>query len=127
MMFPFSSRRGLIFVRADIEGPNRTVAVQLVLDTAATFTFINTNKLVAAGCDATKSSKHVQFATASGLASAKVVYLRRLAALGVTRNAFPVLAPDVPVSTSADGLLGLDFLRGLKLEIDFRAGTLELT
>src|SRR5262249_16974244 len=127
MSFRFFAQRGLIFVRAEIEGPIKTIRVRLALDTAATNTFLNPKHLIAAGCDPAKSGKQVQFATGAGPASAKVVYIRRLEALGVTRNAFPVLAPDVPVSSTADGLLGLDFLGGLKLEIDFRAGTIELT
>ncbi len=47
-------------------------------------------------------------------------------ALGRQRALFSVLVHTLPASPMIDGLLGLDFLRGEILTIDFRAGTLTL-
>jgi hypothetical protein len=52
--------------------------------------------------------------------------LQRLTALGQERFGFPVLGHTLPPSAGVDGLLGLDFFRGLCLTIDFRAGQLHL-
>jgi hypothetical protein len=37
---------------------------------------------------------------------------------------FPVLGHTLPPSAGVDGLLGLDFLRGQSLTLDFRSGHL---
>jgi hypothetical protein len=50
------------------------------------------------------------------------VPLEKVAALGLERTAFSVLAHTLPPSAGVDGLLGLDFLRGQVLTVDFRSG-----
>ncbi len=55
-----------------------------------------------------------------------VVMLTRLSALGQHRFGFPVIAHTLPPGSNVDGLLGLDFLRGQILTIDFRANWLSL-
>jgi hypothetical protein len=47
-------------------------------------------------------------------------------ALGQTRDSFPVFCHTHPSATGVDGLLGLDFLRGRVLSLDFRTGQGEL-
>lgn len=42
--------------------------------------------------------------------------------LGRVRAAFVVAAHDFPPGTDTDGLLGLDFLRGFILKLDFVGG-----
>lgn len=49
-----------------------------------------------------------------------------LKALGQTRADLPVLGHEVHLTQDVDGLLGLDFFRGQRLVIDFRAGTVEV-
>jgi hypothetical protein len=52
--------------------------------------------------------------------------VRRISALGQERSNFPVLAYTLPAEIGVDGMLGLDFLRGFKLTVDFRDGQLSL-
>jgi hypothetical protein len=52
--------------------------------------------------------------------------LQRLTALGRERLGFPVLGHTLPPSAGVDGLLGVDFFRGLVLTIDFGAGQVHL-
>jgi hypothetical protein len=54
------------------------------------------------------------------------VELQKLTTLGQERFNFPVLAHTLPPSTGVDGLLGLDFFRGLRLTIDFQSGQIQL-
>jgi hypothetical protein len=54
------------------------------------------------------------------------VKLVQLDALGQTRDDFAVLAHTLPSSAHIDGWLGLDFLRGQLLTLDFRAGEIML-
>jgi len=65
--------------------------------------------------------------TGSAIISVPRVTLTRMTALGAHRFGFPVLVYTLPSATSVAGLIGLDFLRGHALLIDFKSGQLELT
>jgi hypothetical protein len=54
------------------------------------------------------------------------IILNRLSTLGQHRLAFPVLAHALPPAAGIDGLLGLDFLRGSILTLDFPAAKITL-
>jgi hypothetical protein len=45
---------------------------------------------------------------------------------GMVRAAFAILGLTLPPTAGVDGVLGLDFLRGLTLTIDFRLGEITL-
>jgi hypothetical protein len=130
--FVFDSRRGLIVVKAELWGPSGSGVLQLALDTGATSTLVNVGMLVAlclrcGGYDPAMAAERVQVTTESGVEFAPRVVLQRVNALGQERLGFPVLSHTLPPSASVDGLLRLDFLRGLNLEIDFRAGQLRVS
>jgi len=125
--FVFDPRRGLIVVRAEAWGPSGSGILRLALDTGATSTLVNVGMLVAIGCDPALTTQRVQVTTGSRVEFAPRVVLQRISALGLERPGFPVLGHTLPPSASVDGLLGLDFLRGLNLAIDFRTGRLSLS
>jgi hypothetical protein len=52
--------------------------------------------------------------------------VNKVSALGLEREAFAVLAHTLPPSANVDGLLGLDYLHGLRLTLDFRSGEIDL-
>jgi predicted aspartyl protease len=125
--FAFNPRSGLIVVRAELWGPSGSGVLQLALDTGATSTLINIGMLVAIGYDPALTAERIQVTTGSGVEFAPRVVLQRVIALGQERLGFPVLGHTLPPSASVDGLLGLDFFRGLDLAIDFRTGRLRLS
>ena len=127
MNFAFDPARGLIVVGAELWGPSGSCVLQLALDTGATSTLVNVGMLVAIGYDPALTADRVQVTTGSGIEFTPRVVLERVSALGQERPGFPVLAHTLPPSASVDGLLGLDFFRGLNLAIDFRAGRLKLS
>jgi predicted aspartyl protease len=126
LTFSFDPQRGLIVVRAELTGPSGSGVLQLALDTGATTTLINVAMLVAIGYDPALSKDRVQVTTGSGVEFAPRVELRRLTALGQERYGLQVLGHTLPPSSGVDGLLGLDFFRGLRLSVDFRAGQLRV-
>jgi hypothetical protein len=69
----------------------------------------------------------IQVTTASGTASIPELIVDKLTSLGQSRTTFAVLALMLPPSAGFDGVLGLDFLRGPLLSIDFRSGQITLT
>jgi predicted aspartyl protease len=119
--FPFDPSLGLIVVPAEVVGPHGTGILQLALDTGATTTLLNAAILVALGYEPALSGSRLQVTTGSGIEFAPLIELQRLTALGLERKQFPVIGHTLPPSAGVDGLLGLDFFRGLVLTIDFRA------
>lgn len=126
MSYPFNGQTDLIIVEIELSGPTKSLVTHLALDTGATSTLINVGLLVAVGYDPSLVPNRIQVTTASGVEYVPRIVIDKLAALGQERLNFPVLGYTLPSSASVDGLLGLDFLRGHKLLIDFQAGRLRL-
>lgn len=122
MSAPFDPQRGLVIVRAELWGPSGSAVLRLALDTGATSTIVNVAILVALGYDPAMAPDRIQITTGSGIEFAPRVPLQTVAAVGLERAPFPVLAHTLPPSAGVDGLLGLDFLRGQVLTVDFRSG-----
>ena len=127
MSQPFPSRQGPILVEVEVTGPNRSLALTLILDTGATTSLIKESVLVALGYDLASVTDRVRMTTGSLVTTVPRVVLTRLTALSQHRIGFPVLAYTLPASVSVSGLLGLDFLRGRILTLDFLAGQITLT
>lgn len=127
MSVPFDAQYGLVIVQAAVDGPSGRAVLRLALDTGATGTVINVGLLVALGYDPALVPERIQVTTESGVGFAPRVPLQKILALGQERSNFPVLAHTLPPSAGIDGLLGLDFLRGQTVTVDFRTGTITLT
>ncbi len=123
----FRASHGLIFVSVEIFGSQGSAVLRLALDTGATRTMINSEHLIVVGCALNHDAEKVKVTTGSGVEFAPLVKLQRVVGLGQERVELPVLAHTLPPTAGIDGLLGLDFLRGHKLEIDFRQGRLWLS
>lgn len=127
MSVPFDAQQGLVIVRATVEGPAGTGVLRLALDTGATGTLINVGMLVVLGYDPALVSERIQVTTGSSIEFVPRITLSKIAALEQERTHFPVLCHTLPPSAGIDGLLGLDFVRGQTLTIDFRSGIIQLT
>lgn len=127
MSIPFNSQRGLIIVGAELEGPTGIAVVRLALDTGASGTVINIGILVSIGYDPSLAPTRVQMTTGSGVEFAPKLTFSRIQALHQHRIDMPVLGHTLPPSATVDGLLGLDFFRGMELNINFRTGLLTLS
>ena len=126
MSISFDGQQGLVVVRTQVTGPSGIALVRLALDTGATRTLINTGLLVAVGYDPAATLERIEVTTGSGVEFAALVTISKIVAVGRELTDFPVLAHTLPPSASVDGVLGLDFLRGQVLRIDFPNGGLTL-
>ncbi len=97
----------------------------LALDTGATETTLNAQILADIGYDLASYPK-VAMTTGSGIIEAPELVVSQVEALGQTHENFSVLAHTLPPTATIDGLLGLDFLRGKVITIDFRLGKITL-
>ena len=126
MSYPFQPNQGPILIKAEVTGPARSMPLQLILDTGATSSLLDRSVLVALGFDLSQVTTFVQMTTGSGFESVPRVVLTRFTTLGQHRFGFPVLAHALPASAQVFGLLGLDFLRGFDLRINFKTGQIDL-
>jgi len=126
LSFAFDASKGPVIVEASCSGPVGRFDLKLILDTGATNSLIRDAALAAVGYDPDASPARTIVTTGSGLVSVPIILLNRFSALGVHRLGFPVLCHTLPVGAGVDGLLGLDFLRGTEVPLDFRLGRIEL-
>ncbi|MBA4063220.1 MAG: hypothetical protein C0501_05810 [Isosphaera sp.] len=126
MTVSFDPAHPPIILEGWVTGPRRTVKVRLALDTGATDTLIRATVLAAAGIVPPATAPRRRMRSATGGATAPFVRVRQLLVLGRTRADFPVAAFDLPPAVMYDGLLGLDFFRGLVLTLDFARGLVRL-
>ena len=119
MSIHFDPVSPVILVQAEIVGPVRRVRVELALDTGATRTSIRPRYLIAAGYNPARSGKQGQARTFTGGALVSIVDVAALICLERVRTNLPVFAYDMPPAITYDGLLGLDFFRGMILNLDF--------
>lgn len=122
----FIPNRTPIILNGMLTGPRRDITVKLALDTGASRTLIRPSFLTTAGFDLTSATRFRNIRAATGGARAPVVELRQLLVLGQVRANLEVAAHNLPPVVPYDGLLGLDFFRGLILTIDFARGTIDL-
>jgi predicted aspartyl protease len=125
--YPFDAEHGLVVVHAEVFGPAGSIILRLALDTGATGTMMNVAPLTAIGYDPSLAPDRVQVTTGSGVEFAPRIDVAQIRAMGQERRDFPVLVHTLPPSASVDGLLGLDFIRGQIVNIDFRRGRISLS
>ena len=126
MSYPYDDRLGLIVVPGELFGPSGSVVIRLAVDTGATQTMLNAGPLALVGYEPSLVPDRVQVTTGSGVEYAPRLRVSSMKALGQGREDFPVLAHTLPPSARIDGLLGLDYMKGLRLTIDFPRGTVAL-
>jgi len=126
MGVPFDTQRGLIVIPTRLWGPAGDVVMRLALDTGATGTLLSWDLVVLVGYDPAAVSGRVQVTTGSGVEFVPQLTVMRLDALDQSRSGFPVLCHTLPPTATVDGVLGLDFLRGGRLVVDFRAAEVTL-
>ena len=124
----FDPSRPLISLRLTVYGINANIFrnVIVALDTGATTTVIPTAVALALGYDLSNPKGQIGLLTASGAASAKVITVRKLTAIGETVEDIEVLCHDLPGNSAIKGLLGLNFLKHFNVNISFSTGTIEL-
>jgi hypothetical protein len=126
MKFRFKADYGLVYVRVKVSCADREVILNLALDTGASGSIVSAKKLIEVGYDLDKPEDETYITTGSGLIFVPKFTVENLTALGKEKTNFQIIAHDFPPTSSVDGMLGLDFLRGNVLTVDFVKGEVEL-
>lgn len=82
--------------------------------------------LTAVGYDPALAPSRMQVTTGSGVESIPLLPVAQLRALGQDKAGLTILAHTLPPTAGVDGVVGLDFMRGQKLTIDFGTGLIDL-
>lgn len=127
MSIRFDPFENLIHVRAKVFGPIGSTSLLLALDTGASSTSINRERLLSLGYDLSANAESSRIVTGSRVEFAPEITIAKFSALRQQRQEFSVLAFDLPEEAGVDGVLGLDFFRGLNLNIDIRNGLITLS
>ncbi len=118
---------GLILVNVEID---KKYELKMILDTGATNTTIDSNALYLLGYDLKDSIGVVEIETANGIIETEIFEINKFTSLGLTKMKFPIQVYDFiahGIFSNYDGLLGLDFLEGMKFCIDTRENTITLS
>lgn len=126
MKIEFDPKQGLIIIPTRLHGSQGDTIVRLALDTGATNSMINWDVAVLLGYDPASVKERIQITTGSGVEFAPRIVIKKIDVIGRSLENFPVLCHTLPPSATVDGLLGLDFFRGERLVLDFRAGFIDL-
>lgn len=116
----------MAIIEGVLRGPAGHVILRLLLNTGAAFCMLRPDILLSAGYDLDTPRERMRIATVSKIEIVPVIRVQELTTLGQTRRSFAVLSHELPLSATIDGVLGLNFLRGHILTVDFRAGVVRL-
>lgn len=124
MKFSFNGEYGLIYMTAKMfrrktNGKFKDLILNLALDTGASGTVISQKRLMEIGYDLKNAEDEAIITTGSGLITIPKIRIEKMLALGKEKNDFLINAHDLPPTANVDGVLGLDFLRGNVLTVDF--------
>lgn len=122
MSSPFDPVGRVIVIEVRLSGPAGLWSADFSLDTGATRSLVSQAIARQLGYDPAAAASFSRFFTGSGIAEAPIINFTRIEALAQERRDFPILCHTLPAGVPVDGVLGLDFFRGQKLTIDFRAG-----
>jgi hypothetical protein len=124
--FHLPDEDGVIIVTAHIEDRYR---LRLALDTAASHTTVDANVLLMLGYNLQNPKGQSFVETSNGVIPVEDHLLKKLTCLDIERTDFVIQVYDFlahGVTSDYDGVLGIDFLKGRKICIDFVNGIITI-
>lgn len=118
---------GLILVNIEIDNKYE---LKMILDTGATNTTIDSNALYLLGYDLKDNIGTVEIETANGIIETEVFEIEVFSSLGLTKTNFQIQVYDFlahGIFSDYNGLLGLDFLEGIKFCIDMNENLITIS
>jgi predicted aspartyl protease len=119
-VYPLIRWGNLLLLRASIQGQQDLRVLQLLIDTGSSFTVLPLDVLTEIGCAPDLSGRRVSVVAAGGMIQAPRAVVTRFHCLGFEMEDFRVVALELPTSSPAAGLLGMDFLTQVGAVIDIQ-------
>lgn len=117
--FPLDPDNPIIPVDVLLQGPKGKQLIRMALDTGATYTIAPVWAIRAIGYDPTTSADRVDFVAVGGVERKPLVTVRSAQAFGIRVMRLHVVCHDLPPQSPVRGLLGLNFLKHVRLHLDF--------
>lgn len=124
--FRFDPAEGLVLVEGHIRGPLGGADLVLAVDTGASVTLVTPETLDRIGYSARDGEAITTITTALGREHGYLLRVHELRALGLAVPGFRIHVHDLPDGSGINGLLGLDFLRELHVELRVREGVIRV-
>lgn len=100
---------------------------QLVLDTGAAMTIVDTEIVDYMGYSARKDGIHRSALDgAGGRSEGFVIQVPKFKCLGVEVETFDIACHDLDTRLGVAGLLGMNFLKHFHMDVDFRTGAVQI-
>ena len=115
-----------IFVDVVLHGPGGDVNGRYLFDTGASYTTITSEMAKKLGVQVPDDAPSLEFSTAAGARSSKMVYLPELRIGEVTIPGILVSICDTCATERYPGLLGINVLREFYIEMDYQHERMEL-
>ena len=116
----------LVIVPVEIDRERTHGALDMVLDTGATFVTLPFDFAESLGYNPTQSTRTVRLMSASGIVTAPLIEVRSLQVFGIEANNVDALCVDLPGDSRFSGLLGLSFLKNFDTDVHFRQRVLKI-
>lgn len=126
MTHTFDPRSGLVIVPVFVAGPRGGKTFSFALDTGATHSSMSGLLLEQLGYARSQARGNYPVRTGGGSARTGILRVSRFGAFGRVAANHPLLWLPLDPTSAADGLLGLDFLRGRVLTLDLARGRVDL-
>lgn len=124
--FPLDPTHPIVPVDVLLEGPAGQHLVRMALDTGATYTMAPVSALRAIGYDPATAPARVEFIAASSVEYKPLVTIQAAHAYGIRVAPLAVVCHDLPPQSPVRGLLGLNFLKHLRVSFDFPGKVLKV-
>ena len=121
-----SASSAIVVPGVEFAGHKSVVQVNMILDTGAGYTLIDSMTAETLGYNLRAPHKRVTIVTANGRIHAPLIHVRKISIGNIFIKDIPVICHDIPGIVEASGLLGLNFLRHFRTVIDYRKFTLEI-
>ncbi len=119
-------KHGIILCKAKLVNHTIGTVCKLAVDTGASFTMISLETALSIGIDPSRSSRHIEITTANGIILVPLVTIPSFECLGVEIKNLEVICHNLPPESCVEGLLGLNFLKSLKILFDFPGKIIEI-
>jgi aspartyl protease family protein len=108
----------LLFTPGVIKGDRGVVYFTLLVDTGSTYTILPWEQLTTVGLESSVTDEKVRLTTASGIVIAPRIKTGWFSCVGLKFDSFPVVAHTLPLDLTKFGILGMDFMRQARAQID---------
>ena len=120
--FNFPRNKGLIICNAKISKNKRAAYLPLAIDTGATTTIISLKAAQEIGLLPHLPHYKTILTGTEGSEICPVIIIPKFSCLGITKRNLEVICHDLPPRSPVEGLLGLNFFKNTRLNIDFIQG-----